>query len=89
MRKFPSIKRRRMLRILKSNPLMIAHVTYTFEDQIWVAECDEVGMVGYQGKSLEKVKKLVKDGLQVFFQDKAFQIIESIKDQPDSKLLSQ
>ena len=45
-------------------------------------------MVGYQGKSLEKVKKLVKDGLQVFFQDKAFQIIESIKDQPDSKLLS-
>lgn len=67
---------------------MIAHVSYTFEDQNWVAECDEVGMVGYQGKSLEKVKKLVKDGLQVFFQDKAFQIIESIKDQPDSKLLS-
>jgi len=26
MRKFPSIKRRRMLRILKSNPIMIAHV---------------------------------------------------------------
>jgi predicted RNase H-like HicB family nuclease len=48
---------------------MIAHVTYTFEDQIWVAECDEVGMVGYQGKSLEKVKKLVKEGLQVFFED--------------------
>ncbi len=68
---------------------MIAHITYTFEDPIWVAECDEVGMVGYQGKSLEKVKKLVKEGLQVFFQDKAFQIVESIKDQPDSKLLSQ
>ena len=73
---------------MESNSLMIAHVSYTFEDQIWVAECDEVGMVGYQGNSLEKVKKLVKDGLQVFFQDKAFQIIESIKDQPDSKLLS-
>ena len=74
---------------MESNSLMIAHVSYTFEDKIWVARCDEVGMVGYQGKSLEKVKKLVKDGLQVFFQDKAFQIIESIKDQPDSKLLSQ
>ena len=73
---------------MESNSLMIAHVSYTFEDQIRVARCDEVGMVGYQGKSLEKVKKLVKDGLQVFFQDKAFQIIESIKDQPDSKLLS-
>lgn len=73
---------------MESNSLMIAHVSYTFEDQIWVVRCDEVGMVGYQGKSLEKVKKLVKDGLQVFFQDKAFQIIESIKDQPDSKLLS-
>ena len=73
---------------MESNSLMIAHVSYTFEDQIWVAEFDEVGMVGYQGESLEKVKKLVKDGLQVFFQDKAFQIIESIKDQPDSKLLS-
>ena len=45
-------------------------------------------MVGYQGKSLDKVKKDVSDGLQVFFQDKAFQIIESIEDQPDSKLLS-
>ena len=73
---------------MESNSLMIAHVSYTFEDQIWVARCDEVGMVGYQGESLEKVKKLVKDGLQVFFQDKAFQIVESIKDQPDSKLLS-
>jgi predicted RNase H-like HicB family nuclease len=73
---------------MESNSLMIAHVSYTFEDQIWVARCDEVGMVGYQGKSLDKLKKHVSDGLQVFFQDKAFQIIESIKDQPDSKLLS-
>ena len=63
---------------MESNSLMIAHVTYTFEDQIWVAECDEVGMVGYQGKSLEKVKKLVKEGLQVFFKDQPFEVVESI-----------
>jgi predicted RNase H-like HicB family nuclease len=78
VRRFSSIKRKRMLRIFRSNPLKIAHVTYTFEDQIWVAECDEVGMVGYQGKSLEKVKKLVNEGLQVFFEDHPFKVIESI-----------
>jgi predicted RNase H-like HicB family nuclease len=63
---------------MESNSLKIAHVTYTFEDQIWIAQCDEVGMVGYQGKSLEKVKKLVNEGLQVFFEDHPFEVIESI-----------
>jgi predicted RNase H-like HicB family nuclease len=63
---------------METNSLKIAHVTYTFEDQIWVAQCDEVGMVGYQGKSLEKVKKLVDEGLQVFFEDQPFEVIESI-----------
>ena len=62
---------------------MIAHVTYTFEDQIWVAECDEVGMVGYQGKSLEKVKILVNDGLQVFFENQPFEVIECIKSESE------
>jgi predicted RNase H-like HicB family nuclease len=63
---------------METNSLKIAHVTYTFEDQIWVAQCDEVGMVGYQGKSLEKVKKLVDEALQVFFEDQPFEVIESI-----------
>ena len=63
---------------MESNSLKIAHITYTFEDQIWVAQCNEVGMVGYQGKSLEKVKKLVDEGLQVFFEDQPFEVIESI-----------
>jgi len=68
---------------MESNSLMIAHVTYTFEDQIWVAECDEVGMVGYQGKSLEKVKILVNDGLQVFFENQPFEVIECIKSESE------
>jgi len=63
---------------MESNSLKIAHVTYTFEDQIWVAQCDEVGMVGYQGKNLEKVKKLVDEGLQVFFDYQPFEVVESI-----------
>jgi predicted RNase H-like HicB family nuclease len=73
---------------VESHSLKIAHVIYTFEDQIWVARCDEVGLVGYQGKSLNKVKSLVTDGLQVFFEDQPFKVIESIKNPPDSKLLS-
>jgi predicted RNase H-like HicB family nuclease len=73
---------------VESNTLKIAHLTYTFEDEMWVARCKEVGMVGYQGKSLEKVKKLVNDGLQVFFEHQPFEVIEKIKNQPDSKLLS-
>ena len=63
---------------MESNSLKIAHVTYTFEDQIWVAQCNEVGMVGYQGKSLEKVKKLVNEGLEVFFDYQPFEVVESI-----------
>ena len=35
-------------------------------------------LVGYQGKSLEKVKKLVNEGLEVFFEDHPFEVIESI-----------
>lgn len=65
---------------MESNSLKIAHVTYTFEDQIWVAKCDEVGMIGYQGKSLEKVKKLVNGGLEFFFEDHPFEVIESINE---------
>ena len=59
--------------------LKIAHVTYTHEDSIWIADCKEVGMVGYQGRNLEKVKKLVSDGLQLYFEDQPFEIIESFE----------
>ena len=68
---------------MESKSLKIAHVTYTFEDQIWVAQCDEVGMVGYQGKSLEKVKRLVNGGLQVFFENQPFEVIESINSESE------
>lgn len=71
---------------MESNSLKIAHVTYTFEDKTWVAECDEVGMVGYQAKSLEKVKKIVNDGLKVFFEDQPFEVIESITTESELNL---
>lgn len=71
---------------MEINSLKIAHVTYTFDEQIWVAQCDEIGMVGYQGKSLEKVKKLVNDGLQVFFEDHPFEVIESITSEGELKI---
>ena len=45
--------------------LKIAHVTYIYEDPIWVAVCKEVGLAGYQGRNLEKVKKLVSEGFLI------------------------
>ena len=71
---------------MESNSLKIAHVSYSFEDQIWIARCDEVGMVGYQGDSLEKVKNLVIEGLEVFFMDQQFEVIESITSESELNL---
>ena len=65
--------------------LKIAHVTYTHEDSIWIADCKEVGMVGYQGRNLEKVKKLVSEGLQHYFEDQSFEIIESFENELNLK----
>ena len=61
--------------------LKIAHVTYIYEDPIWVADCKEVGMVGYQGQNLEKVKNLVAEGLQLYFEDQSFAIREEFVDE--------
>ena len=61
--------------------LKIAHVTYIYEDSIWIADCKEVGMVGYQGRNLEKVKKLVSEGLQLYFEDQSFEIREKFVDE--------
>jgi len=65
--------------------LKIAHVTYICEDPIWVALCEEVGLAGYQGRNLEKVKKLVSEGLQLYFEDQPFEIIESFENELNLK----
>jgi predicted RNase H-like HicB family nuclease len=65
--------------------LKIAHVTYIYEDSIWVADCKEIGLVGYQGRNLEKVKKLVLEGLQLYFEDQSFEIIESFENELNLK----
>ena len=65
--------------------LKIAHVTYIYEDSIWIADCKEVGMVGYQGRNLEKVKKLVSEGLQHYFEDQPFEIIEIFENELNLK----
>ena len=61
--------------------LKIAHVKYIYEDSIWIADCKEVGMVGYQGQNLEKVKNLVAEGLQLYFEDQSFEIREEFVDE--------
>ena len=65
--------------------LKIAHVRYIYEDPIWVALCEEVGLAGYQGRNLEKVKKLVSAGLQFYFEDQPFEIIESFENELNLK----
>lgn len=65
---------------METNTLKIAHIDYQFEDGEWIAFCDEVGLVGYQSPSLESVKVLVNEGLELFFEDKPFTIVESFKD---------
>jgi hypothetical protein len=61
--------------------LKIAHVTYIYEDSIWVADCKEIGLIGYQGRNLEKVKKLVLEGLKLYFEDQSFGIHEEFVDE--------
>ena len=63
-----------------TNTLKIAHIHYQFEDGNWIASCDEVGLVGYQSQSLERVKALVNEGLELFFENQPFQIVESFID---------
>jgi predicted RNase H-like HicB family nuclease len=70
---------------VETNTLKIAHIHYQFEDGKWIASCDEVGLVGYQSQSLERVKTLVNEGLELFFEDRPFQIVESFSDL-DSKI---
>jgi hypothetical protein len=72
---------------MEINTLKIAHIRYQFEDGQWISLCDEVGLVGYQSKSLERVKVLVNEGLELFFEDEPFQIVESFADL-DSKNLN-
>jgi predicted RNase H-like HicB family nuclease len=65
---------------METNTLKLAHIHYQFEDDQWIASCDEVGLVGYQSQSLERVKALVNEGLELFFEDQPFQIVESFID---------
>ena len=65
---------------METNTLKLAHIHYQLEDDQWIASCDEVGLVGYQSQALERVKALVNEGLELFFEDQPFQIVESFSD---------
>jgi len=65
---------------MAADSLNNAHINYLYEDGYWIASCNEVGLVGYQGRDLPTVKKLVLDGLQLYFNDKSFTLIESVSE---------
>jgi len=65
---------------MAADSLNNVHIKYLYEDGYWIASCNEVGLVGYQGRDLPTVKKLVLDGLQLYFNDKSFTLIESVSE---------
>ena len=54
-------------------------IEYFFEDGQWIATCDEVGLVGYQNKDLNEVKRLVREGIQLHTNGLTSQLIELIQ----------
>jgi predicted RNase H-like HicB family nuclease len=59
--------------------IITLNVEYFFEDNNWIARCDEVGLVGYQNKDLNKVKRLVREGIQLHTNGLPSQLIELIQ----------
>jgi hypothetical protein len=54
-------------------------VTFFREGDLWVASCDEVGLVGYQHKNLNEVKDLVKEGMLLYADVRTFELIETVE----------
>jgi predicted RNase H-like HicB family nuclease len=59
--------------------IITLNVEYFFEDNNWIARCDEVGLVGYQNKDLNEVKRLVREGIQLHTNGLPSQLIELIQ----------
>ena len=59
--------------------IITLNVEYFFEDSNWIARCDEVGLVGYQNKDLNEVKRLVREGIQLHTNGLTSQLIELIQ----------
>jgi hypothetical protein len=59
--------------------IITLNIEYFFEDGVWIARCDEVGLVGYQHKDLVEVKSLVMEGMKLHANGQPFEIIESIE----------
>ncbi len=59
--------------------IITLNIEYFFEDGQWIATCDEVGLVGYQNKDLNEVKRLVREGIQLHTNGLTSQLIELIQ----------
>jgi predicted RNase H-like HicB family nuclease len=59
--------------------IITLNIEYFFEDGEWIASCNEVGLVGYQNKDLNEVKRLVREGNQLHTDGLPFQLIELIQ----------
>ena len=59
--------------------IITLNIKYFFEGGEWIASCEEVGLVGYQNKDLNEVKRLVREGIQLHTDGRPFQLIELVQ----------
>lgn len=58
--------------------IITLNIEYFFEENSWIARCDEVGLVGYQSRDLGEVKHLVREGIQLHVDGRPFNLIEVV-----------
>ncbi len=58
--------------------IITLNIEYFFEENNWIARCDEVGLVGYQNRDLGEVKHLVREGIELHVDGRPFKLNEVI-----------
>ena len=58
--------------------IITLNIKYFFEENNWIARCDEVGLVGYQNEDLGEVKHLVREGIELHVEGSPFKLNEVI-----------
>lgn len=58
--------------------IITLNIEYFYEENSWIARCNEVGLVGYQSRDLGEVKHLVREGIQLHVDGRPFKLIEVV-----------
>lgn len=58
--------------------IITLNIEYFYEENSWIARCNEVGLVGYQSRDLSEVKHLVREGIHLHVDGRPFKLIEVV-----------